>query len=76
MDARVLVAYCVHGKVRAMMTAPDPSASDHRASKEYAREFRKFGREVIEFASQTSYLSVEEARRSDVNCVVCDSRRR
>jgi len=71
MDVRVLVAFCIHGKARAMMTEPNSSAIDHRSSPEFKRDFENFRSEIEDSRLQTASVSAEDARKCDIHCAFC-----
>jgi hypothetical protein len=62
---------CEHGKVRCMMVEPQPGDSP-----EWIKDFKKEKAKMARWAHTIDYVTVEEARKSDMNCATCDAKKR
>lgn len=64
-------AFCEHGKVRALMTDPLTGSHSPAYADDAYRELRKWNK----WAAKVDRVNVEEARKSDMACDVCDAPR-
>lgn len=70
-DTMTFRGLCEHGKVRCMMTEPGPNSSPA-----WVKNFKKEKAEMNRLAHTVDYVTVEVARTSDMDCAVCDLKKK